>query len=121
VDPELEPREWWRKPADWPVSRALLPESMVVCNQEIMALYDELKKMLPLWENIDCPITIFQGSKDQLVPEENALFIREKAVNSPSVDLQIIEGGSHFILWSEQGRIVEKLLGICSRPMVNNE
>jgi len=107
ISPALEPREWWRKPVDHPIMRALLPASMVVCNQEIMALYDELEGMMPLWEQIDCPVTVLQGEEDQLVPAGNAYFAEKMLTNSPDVQLKMVEGGDHFILWSRQREIVQ--------------
>lgn len=107
ISPALEPREWWRKPVDHPIMRALLPASMVVCNQEIIALYDELEAMMPLWKRIDCPVTVVQGEEDQLVPAENAYFAETMLTNSPQVALKMVEGGDHFILWSMQHEIVQ--------------
>lgn len=116
IDPELEPREWWRKPIDKPWVRWLFPTSMVVANQEIIPLYDELQAMLPLWEKITCPVTVVQGTKDTLVPAGNAGFAKRMAVNSSRVDIRMIEGGSHFILWSMQDYMVDVLREMTELP-----
>ena len=110
ISPELEPREWWRKPADFWLIRWLIPTSLIVCNQEIMPLYLELEKMLPLWEKITCPVTVFQGEEDDLVPKGNAYFAKEKLINSDSVKIEMIKGGNHFILWSLQDLIVKEIV-----------
>ena len=110
IDPELEPREWWRKPADFFLIRWLTPPALKVCNQEILPLYVELEKMLPLWEKITCPVTVFHGEKDNLVPKENADFAQKMLINSDSVKIEMIEGGNHFILWSLQDLIVEEII-----------
>jgi len=101
IDPDLEPKEWWRKPADWPVVRWILPKSIVACNQEIMPLDKELKKMLPLWKKITAPVVVLQGEKDDLVPMANAHFAKKMLTNSKDVDIQILQGENHFILWSK--------------------
>ncbi|MCB9284828.1 MAG: alpha/beta hydrolase [Lewinellaceae bacterium] len=116
IDPELEPREWWRKYFDSPWIRWILPTSMVVANQEIHPLYSELKAMLPGWASITCPVTVVQGTKDTLVPAGNADFARRMAVNSSRLDIRMIEGGSHFILWSKQRYMVEVLREMTALP-----
>lgn len=109
VDPELEPHEWWRKPADTPPVRWILPGSMKVCNQEILPLRDELTEMLPLWEKVRCPVTIVQGVKDKLVPAGNADFAEQALVNSERVEKHLLEDGNHFILWTRRSEIREMI------------
>ena len=74
IDPDLEPNEWWRKPLNWPVIRWLLPRSLRVCNQEILPLEGELRKMLPYWGKISAPVTVIQGEKDNLVTKGIAFW-----------------------------------------------
>lgn len=109
IAPELEPKEWWRKPANFFLFRWLTPAALRVCNQEIMPLYLELEKMLPLWEKITCPVSVFQGDIDNLVPKENAAFAKHMLINSDTVKIEMIKGGNHFILWSLQDLIVEEI------------
>lgn len=111
IDPQLEPKEWWRQPLDLPVVRWVLPTSLKVCNQEILPLEGELEQMLPLWENIRASVTIIQGMNDKLVPKENAWFARRMLPEQLPVDIDMIEGGDHFILWTERERIVNAILG----------
>ena len=112
IDPDLEPNEWWRKPLNWPVVRWLLPPALRVCNQEILPLEGELRKMASNWAKIAAPVIIIQGEKDRLVPKGNADFAQRKLTNSPKVVIDIIEGGNHFILWSLKDRIVDAILEI---------
>lgn len=115
IDPDLEPREWWRKPLNWFFVRWILPKSLRVCNQEILPLYGELEKMLPLWEKITCPVTVIQGEKDKLVPKGNADFAKKMLVNSENVDIQIIKGGNHFVLWSLRKEIIARIIELVNR------
>ena len=110
IDPDLEPKEWWRKPMNWRVISWLLPPSLRVCNQEILPLESELKKMLPFWGKIKVPVTVIQGELDNLVPKGNADFAQKMLVNSEKVKIDIVEGGNHFILWSLQDRVVDAIL-----------
>lgn len=116
IDPELEPREWWRKPCDHPALRWLLPTSMVVANQEIIPLYEELNETLPLWKTVTCPVTVVHGTEDKLVPRGNADFAKRMAVNSSRLDIRMIEGGNHFILWTMQEEMVQILREMISFP-----
>lgn len=109
VSPELEPQEWWRKPLNYPFVRWMLPPSFMVCNQEILPLKEELEAMLPLWNKITCPVVVYQGDEDDLVPKENADFIKKMLPNNSSVKLEIVEGGNHFILWSMRAEIINSL------------
>ncbi len=109
VSPELEPQEWWRKPLNWSFIRWILPSSFRVCNQEILPLKEELEAMLPLWEKITCPVVVYQGDEDNLVPKENADFIKKVLPNNSNVNLEIVKGGDHFILWSMRDEISNRL------------
>lgn len=110
VSPDLEPREWWRKPLDWWIIRWLVPPALRVCNQEILPLYKELEIMLPDWDKVTCPVTIIHGKIDNLVPVDNADFAKAQLINSPQVKMQIIEQGDHFILWSRKGEVIRAIL-----------
>ena len=110
IDPDLEPNEWWRKPLNWRILRWLLPKALRVCNQEILPLEGELRKMLPLWEKITVPVTVIQGEKDNLVPKGNADFAKRMLVNSKKVKLEMIKGGNHFILWSLRDKVIDSII-----------
>lgn len=105
IDPSLEPREWWRKPLNWPVIRHILPGSLRASNQEIMDLYQELEDMMPLWKKISCPVLVIQGEADKLVPAGNAFFAKKMLEPNTQIELKMVPGGNHFILWSMQEEI----------------
>ncbi|MEL7001710.1 MAG: alpha/beta hydrolase, partial [Bacteroidota bacterium] len=86
------------------------PTSFRVTNDEIYYLEDELKDMLPLWKDIQIPATIIQGGKDSLVPAENADFARKMLINSPDVDIVLVEDMNHFVPWSNPELIREAIL-----------
>ncbi len=113
IDPELEPEFWWARPLDWWALRWMLPPAFRVSNQEILPLKNELEDMLPFWADISCPVTVIQGTKDSLVPAGNADFARRMLVNSRPLQVQMLEGEDHFIMWTKtpmiSARIVEML------------
>jgi len=111
IDPELEPNEdWFRYPLQTPLLRWVLPTSFRVTNDEIYHLEAELKDMLPLWKDIQIPVTVIQGGKDSLVPPENANFAKKMLVNSPDVDIVLIEDMNHFVPWSNPELIRKAIL-----------
>ena len=105
ISPELEPREWWRPIVDSPLIRWILPGSFIVSNQEIHALYRELELMMPLWKEIQCPVIVFQGETDKLVPAGNADFA-ELMIPDSLLTINMVEQGDHFIVWSRQQEMV---------------
>lgn len=65
-DPQLEPPRWYRYIGDSFLIRYFLPKSFRASNREILYLKPELEKMLPLWENITCPVAIIHGEKESI-------------------------------------------------------
>ena len=116
IAPELEPQEWWRKPLNSKMLRWILPKSFQVSNEEIMYVKKELDKMMPLWERITCPVIVFQGSKDKLVPKENAYFAEKMLVNSEKVEIRMLEGEDHFILWSMKDSMIDAVKKLVKIP-----
>lgn len=110
IDPNLEPMYWWSNPIDWWVFRWMVPPAFRVSNQEILPLKRELEAMLPYWADIRCPVTVVQGSKDNLVPAGNADFAQKMIVNSARLQVQMLEGESHFIMWTKEELIAGKIL-----------
>ncbi len=112
IDPELEPAIWWRKLLNVPPIRWLVPKALRVCNQEILPLKEELELMMPVWESIQERTVVIHGESDKLVPAGNAGFARRMLVNSPQVEVQMIEDGNHFILWGEIEKITQAILSL---------
>ncbi|MEO1262439.1 MAG: alpha/beta hydrolase [Bacteroidota bacterium] len=110
VAPELEPEKWYQKPLDWFCFRWMLPPAARVCNQEIIPLPEELEKMLPLWKNITCPVTLVHGTKDNLVPVGNVDFAEGMLTNSPQIKIDTLKDQNHFILWSHRDLIVDRII-----------
>lgn len=112
IDPALEPHYWWQGPLDWKAIRWMLPPAFRVSNQEILPLPAELEAMMPFWGNITCPVTVIQGTNDNLVHPGNADFAERMLTNSSKLEIIRMEGGSHFIFWTEQELIVDEILKI---------
>lgn len=100
VDPDLEEHPWWQAAIDPPPLRWLIPKSLWTSNREIISLEDELRAMMPRWQEVRCPVRIVQALDDRLVPAANAGFAKRMLVNSPDVRTVLLPEGDHFILWS---------------------
>ena len=114
IDPELEPHPWWQKPIDRAPLKWFVPTSLWTSNHEIIPLEGELKKMLPLWERITCPVTVIHAENDRLVPFGNAAFAKRMITQSSRFEMNVLPDGDHFILWSRQDIVkdaIVKMLG----------
>ncbi len=115
ISPDLEPSNRWRRVLDFPLIRWFTPSALRVCNQEIIPLKKELDQMMNSWEDVMIPVTIVQGEMDALVPMGNAFFAESMMDKNPNVKTTIIEGGNHFILWSEIPLIKNEILEVIKK------
>jgi pimeloyl-ACP methyl ester carboxylesterase len=109
IDPELEPKESWRKPANRAIVRWLFPRAMVSSNQEIMALKAELASMADDFGQINCATVVLQGTKDNLVPPGNADYAEQKIINPNYINIHRLEGINHFIPFTYETYIIDAL------------
>ena len=109
VSPDLEPSNWYRYILEFPVINYLLPTAFAVSNTEILPLKKQLKQIEPQWMEITVPAWVIHGTKDRLVPVGNAAYIKEMTINA-EVDVLLIENEDHFLPWSQDVLIEEKML-----------
>ncbi|MBX7240228.1 MAG: alpha/beta hydrolase [Bacteroidia bacterium] len=109
IDPAQEKVKWYQNASASIFVRWMLPAEIDVCNREILPMKTELTGMLPLWNNIKASVWHFHGTKDVLVPFENADFAQKmlKHVDFQRIDF---EGENHFILWTKLDTIKKYLL-----------
>lgn len=109
VAPHLEPSTLPGRILNFPLFQPLTPPVLRTCNQEILPLEQELNAIMSGWEEMRLPTTVVQGEKDNLVPAGNADFIKEKMMNSIKMDVVMLPEKDHFILWSEDILVKEKI------------
>lgn len=112
INPELEKTKWFQVPIHYKILSWILPDMLYSTNEEILALKGELNKMEGLWKLITQPVSIIQGTKDNLVPYENALFGETKLINSKPT--MVIRDMNHFILWENPELITQEIIRIDS-------
>jgi len=112
IDPEMEKEEWYRSVIDTKLGEVVTPVAFKVSNEEILQLKEELNLMVPLWEKIQIPTMLIQGTKDRLVPKENADFA-ERMLPDSILKVRRLEDVDHFIPWSHPNEItnaIQKIL-----------
>jgi pimeloyl-ACP methyl ester carboxylesterase len=107
VDPELELTRWYQYPASWWPIRWLIPTDLRVCNEEIMALKEELEILLPLWSKMTSKTVVIQGEADDLVPKENYDFILRQLDKKYIVKATLVPELNHFVPWKRPELILE--------------
>lgn len=115
IDPALEPEEWFRPLGHAVPIRYWLPVEFRVSNEEILSLKGELQRMVPLYPTIRVPVTVIQGTADNLVPPGNADFAKRMLVNAP-VTVQLIPAMNHFIPWRRPDLIHDAILNHLTMP-----
>ena len=105
IDPEMEKDEWYRSLIKSKVGGWFTPGDFWVSNEEIASLKVELTEMIPLWQHIKAKGIVIQGTKDMLVPRENAEFARSMMPDS-LLEVRYIERANHFIPWSHAEEVL---------------
>jgi pimeloyl-ACP methyl ester carboxylesterase len=113
LDPDLEPREWFRAPLATPFLKWMLPRSLRASNDEIYQLKPELQKMVPMWSKVKASTIVIQGGADELVHPGNADFAKRMITNAP-VKLVLRDSMNHFVPWSDPELIREAVLELAA-------
>lgn len=111
IDPEQEKKEWYRNLIKTKVGGWFTPEDFWTSNEEIVPLKAELSKMLPLWEHIKAKSIVLQGTRDMLVPAENAAFAKNMMKDS-ILEVRYLENVNHFIPWTHTKHVVKSIFDL---------
>ncbi len=98
VSPGGEHEELWRRLL-MPVSFTM-PTALQTCNKEIWWFKKDVTTIPADLKAIKCPVFIFQGLADNMVPPENGYFAQQNLSSASSVKLRVYEGVHHDIPWS---------------------
>lgn len=116
VDPELEENKWYQYVARWWPLRYAVPAALEVCNEEIMALKNELLILDTEYEKFTAPVWVIQGDKDDLVQKENVDYLKKK-LGTKIVHVDLIENLNHFIPWKRPDLIRNAIRKISAVPV----
>lgn len=89
--------------------RWLLPDNIMVANDEKLSHYESLIEMAPLWSKITAPVIMFQGTSDRLIYPENVEFARRKLTNSRFVEYHMLKNERHHLQLKYKSLILERL------------
>lgn len=112
TDPSAEPARWWRPIITYSPLRWMIPTSFRYSNEEQYWLKDDLVKLKDEFPGVICPVHIFHGDNDDLVPVANADYTKKMLVNSKNVTTTIFPGGDHFMVWNKYDEIKKQLLDL---------
>jgi pimeloyl-ACP methyl ester carboxylesterase len=97
---------------DW-----MLPGSIHVANIEKLSHRAQLDSMSGLWDRIKSAAIILHGAEDGLIYPENARFAANRLVNASFLEIKMLEGRKHDLLWTKRELLIgslEKLLQVCT-------
>ena len=114
LDPELERTKWYQALGRTTLIRWMVPKALFKANKELKNLRQELRDMLPLWENIDAETIVLQGGKDPLVDPGNADFV-SRMLPEERLEVWFHEEISHFIPWKQPELMVEGILQLIEK------
>lgn len=98
--------------SSWPSNRILkhfFSGAMQVSSYEKMAHAVELKGIEHRWKETKVPTVVMHGEKDWIAPVENANYLKGK-VPRELLTVEIDETASHFIPWTQQSKVIQKIL-----------
>jgi len=91
--------------------RLILPRFINTATDEKFTHIDELNKLLPHWKEITIPVTVLQGSKDNIVPVANFDFARRQ-FSGKQAEFIMIPGAGHLVRRSHPQVIKQVLMQI---------
>ena len=109
IDPEHEKTFAVARLGISPLTRWIAPPAWQVAADEKHTHVEELQMMLPDYNKVKIPVCHIHGNRDSLVPFENLDFAT-KQLDSLIFEAVLLENTDHFLPWSHQKLIVNKLL-----------
>lgn len=104
--------------------RWMLPGPIHVANQEKLSHKVQLDSMANLWDRIRASAIVLHGDADGLIYPQNALYAKERLVNASYLEVQMIPGRKHDLLWNKRDLLeasLEKLLQLTAQKMPFSE
>ena len=109
IDPETERFFWFSKWGRMSFIQLFLPRAFNAATAEKYSHADELRKMLPVWEQLSVPTTVIQGGNDWIADPTNIDFAK-KHIKSKRAQYIFLYNAGHMITFSHAAMIKEMLL-----------
>jgi len=109
IDPEKEKFYWFSKWGRNSFIQLFLPGEFNTATAEKYSHADELKKLLPVWQNLEVPTTVIQGGNDWIADPGNFDFAK-KHIKSKRAQYIFLYNAGHMITFTHAAMIKEMLL-----------
>ncbi|GGH22889.1 alpha/beta fold hydrolase [Dyadobacter endophyticus] len=109
IDPETERFFWFSKWGRMSFVQLFLPSAFNAATAEKYSHAAELRKMLPVWEQLSVPTTVIQGGNDWIADPSNIDFAK-KHIKSKRAQYIFLFNAGHMITFSHAAMIKEMLL-----------
>lgn len=109
IDPEKEKFYWFSKWGRNSFIQLFLPGEFNTATAEKYSHSDELRKLLPVWHNLDVPTTVIQGGNDWIADPANIDFAK-KHIKSKRAQYIFLHKAGHMITYTHLSMIKEMLL-----------
>lgn len=115
LDPAAENPEKWRPVLFKTPLSLFVPGALRPSNEELWYLKKDLKEMITDYEKITCPVYVFHGAKDMLVPYSNVAYAKKMFTKSTKVTVTTFEKENHFIVWTREKEITDLLMKLSTQ------
>lgn len=109
IDPDKEKFYWFSKWGRNALVQLFLPGDFNTATAEKYSHSDELKKLLPVWQNLHVPTTVIQGGNDWIADPSNIDFAK-KHIKSKRAQYIFLYNAGHMITFTHLEMIKEMLL-----------
>ncbi|BDA80314.1 alpha/beta hydrolase [Leptospira kobayashii] len=114
MDSQLEEVRWYNRWATYFFVKIFLPKEIINSNDEMIPLKWQLTDWDGIWKFIDFPVISIHGKNDFLVPFENVKYMRKK-INPLRFESIELEGENHFVPWTQEKLVKDKILMVNSK------
>ena len=109
IDPDKEKFYWFSKWGRNSFIQLFLPGAFNTATAEKYSHSNELKKLLPVWENLTVPTTVIQGGNDWIADPLNLEFAK-KHIKSKRAQYIFLHNAGHMITYTHAAMIKEMLM-----------
>lgn len=103
--PVYEAPRWYNRLADWGPLGWLLPAELRWSNAEMMPLQEELRRLESAWSNLQRPLRLLQGMRDELVDPRTAAYA-EATLPGAYLSVERHADAGHFLLWTDPEAVI---------------
>ncbi|WP_210413677.1 alpha/beta fold hydrolase [Leptospira ilyithenensis] len=114
MDSQLEEVRWYNRLATYFFVKIFLPKEIINSNDEMIPLKWQLTDWDGIWKFINFPVISIHGKKDFLVSFENVEYMRKK-INPRRFESMELTDENHFIPWTQEKLIKDKILMVNSK------